>query len=41
MPRHNSYNKKEYLELQSKKQKEYWSTAEALQAHSVIMKEVA
>ena len=41
MPRHNSYNKQEYLELQSKRQKEYWSDAEVLQAHSAIMKEVA
>lgn len=41
MPKHNSYNKKEYLELQSKRQKEYWSNDEVVEKHKDIMQDVA
>jgi len=41
MPKHNSYNKKEYKELQSKIQKEYWSDSEVIEKHSAIMQEVS
>ena len=41
MPKHYSYHKEKYKELQSKNQKEYWSDSKVIKKHSAIMQEVS
>ena len=41
MPKHYSYHKEKYKELQSKNQKEYWSDSEVIEKHSSLFLEIS